>query len=223
MEPTYTHDVKGNAGELKDYGHIQGQPLFTSNSIQLDAVNLLKMYCFCDYSLSVYCHCKSSCSFGGEGVDFNAPGWSNNEDQLVFSNRAQTNDSRSPLSDGNRRVYLRTKLEYLHNFLQTIEDSSKILVYGKPKVNCKLPRISSRRSHYTGVFKNNLRWQAFINIRNKKTYIKTCTTQEEAARAFDCMSLLLNRKKAVTNYNYSRSEIYSLFDDHAAIVNKFCS
>jgi len=93
-----------------------------------------------------------------------------------------------------------------------VRDSSVTLVYGKSK---SAPRIgsnglSSRRSSYTGVFKNGRNWQTLISIKKKKTYIGTFGSELEAAKTFDFFSIVVNGLTATTNFNYSAENVLEM-------------
>ena len=75
--------------------------------------------------------------------------------------------------------------------------------FAQTKSNGEFSNISGRRSNYIGVSKNNLHWQALINVANMKRYIGTFATQKEAAIAYDFYSIAVRGAKARTNFNYS--------------------
>ena len=75
--------------------------------------------------------------------------------------------------------------------------------FAQTKSNGEFSNISGRRSSYIGVSKNNLHWQALINVANMKRYIGTFATQKEAAIAYDFYSIAVRGAKAKTNFNYS--------------------
>jgi hypothetical protein len=100
------------------------------------------------------------------------------------------------------------------NALNLVNKEDAILIPAKQKASPRTNTNSSRRSSYIGVFKNGPNWQALISIKRKKTYIGTYKTEEEAARAFDYYSILINNMVAVTNFNYSKRTILQLFSEH---------
>ncbi|CAI2379616.1 unnamed protein product [Moneuplotes crassus] len=189
---------------------------------ELQLIELSKHYCLCEFYLSSYCQCKLEDFQNNAPLDFDTQSLRQTQQCSLLPNTRRVLESTSVLPQRDRTSYLYTKLQHLMHQLMAINSSSKTLVFARPKTRRRIPRVSSRRSHFTGVFKNSLKWQALINIRNKKTYIHTYFTQEEAARAFDLMSLLLNGMKAVTNHDYSKDCIIRLFSDYSDIVNKFC-
>ena len=73
--------------------------------------------------------------------------------------------------------------------------------------------MSSRRSHYTGVFKNGDNWQALISIQKRKAYIGTYANELEAAKAFDFYSILLNNITATTNFYYTKKDIIGMVEN----------
>ncbi|CAI2381072.1 unnamed protein product [Moneuplotes crassus] len=193
---------------------------------QCDGFTLKKLfadYCLGDSNFTSYCLCDSVGSLNDMSKICNAQYQSFEERQPSVIKLSSGGTSSTVRSRSDRTIHLQRKLAQLYYHLNNISDPSRPFVCRKSKTNSHVPRVSSRRSRYTGVFKNGLKWQAFINIHNKKTYISTYSTQEEAARAFDLMSLLLNRKKAVTNYDYYQRDIYMLLNEYSDIVDKFCS
>ncbi|CAI2374986.1 unnamed protein product [Moneuplotes crassus] len=64
-----------------------------------------------------------------------------------------------------------------------------------------------RRSKYIGVSKNNIHWQALINVDRKKKYIGTFIDEVEAARAYDIYSLAIKGKEACLNFDYTVQEM----------------
>ncbi|CAI2368151.1 unnamed protein product [Moneuplotes crassus] len=194
-------------------------PTFGEPSIAELAIS----YCLCDYDMLCYCHCETPTSLTPSSFEFKSLFNISLQEYPEFQNQSRDNSSTRMSSRGDRTIYLQSKLARLYQYLENIDDPFKTLVFRRPKANCRTSNTSTRRSRYIGVFKNGLKWQALISIGSKKTYINTYSTQEEAARVFDLMSLLLNRMQAVTNYNYSKEDIFSLFSEYSDIVNKFCS
>mmetsp|Transcript_23098 Transcript_23098/g.22976 ORF Transcript_23098/g.22976 Transcript_23098/m.22976 type:complete len:227 (-) Transcript_23098:26-706(-) len=127
------------------------------------------------------------------------------------------------LTNTQRTVYLRRKLVDLYRELDAIDDQDITVVYGQSKIASISVRPSNRRSRFVGVFKNTSKWQALIDISSWKTYIQTYSTEQEAARAYDLMSLLLKGLRALTNFDYSKADILELFTTHSDIIDKFCS
>ena len=75
--------------------------------------------------------------------------------------------------------------------------------FAQTKSNGEFSNMSGRRSNYIRVSKNNLHWQALINVANMKRYIGTFATQKEAAIAYDFYSIAVRGAKAKINFNYS--------------------
>mmetsp|Transcript_3663 Transcript_3663/g.4274 ORF Transcript_3663/g.4274 Transcript_3663/m.4274 type:complete len:237 (+) Transcript_3663:22-732(+) len=122
----------------------------------------------------------------------------------------------------NRTEYLGALLQKLNSSLDKAPDSETYLIKAKEKLKYKTETISDRRSRYTGVFKNCSRWQALIAIRKKKTYIQTYSSEYEAARAFDLVSIILKGFSSITNFSYTKKEVKRLLEEYGDIVAKFC-
>ncbi|CAI2370929.1 unnamed protein product [Moneuplotes crassus] len=71
-----------------------------------------------------------------------------------------------------------------------------------------------RRSKYIGVSKNNIHWQALINVNRAKKYIGTFCDEIEAARAYDLHAIAMQGKKAKLNFDYTPKEILSVIDHY---------
>ena len=71
---------------------------------------------------------------------------------------------------------------------------------------------------YIGVFKNGEKWQALISIQKKKTYIATFDSGLEAAKAFDLLSIILNKYLAKTNFDYWKQDIHDLLERFSFII-----
>lgn len=112
------------------------------------------------------------------------------------------------------------KLDLLMASLGAIADPRRVLIAGKPKLPYSSQTPSSRRSRFTGVFKNGARWQALIAIQKRKTYIATFDSALDAAKAYDLVSIVLNNYLATTNFDYSKEGILSLITSHAAVLAK---
>ena len=82
---------------------------------------------------------------------------------------------------------------------------------------------SARRSKYIGVFKNNHNWQAFITMNKKKIYIGSYSLEEGAAKAFDFYSILLNKEKATTNFDYTKQDLFEILQEYNTNGNKYIS
>ena len=95
-----------------------------------------------------------------------------------------------------------------------------LFVHGKRKSTARV-RVSSRRSHYTGVFKNGDNWQALISIQKRKTYIGIYASELEAAKAFDFYSILLNNITAIANFDYTKKDIIGMIENFVSNDGKY--
>ena len=96
--------------------------------------------------------------------------------------------------------------------IKRVANENKMIVHGKRKSTARA-RMSNRRSHYTGVFKNGDNWQALISIQKRKTYIGTYASELEAAKVFDFYSILLNNITATTNFDYTKKDIIEMIEN----------
>jgi len=73
-----------------------------------------------------------------------------------------------------------------------------------------------RRSKYIGVTKNNVHWQALINVNHAKKYIGTFTDEIEAAKTYDLFALAMQGRRARLNFNYPPQKIVEMIDQYLA-------
>ena len=187
-------------------------------SLSMD--EFLQKYCICGSisSLNSYCICDNI-----SWLDI----WKWNNADL--SEHTTDRDYRAknqihPTQYHKRRLLDTIDFEpYLSALLSTVRrvaNEHKIVVYSKRKSAARQV-ISSRRSQYTGVFKNGDNWQALIAINKKKTYIGTYATELEAAKVFDFYSLLLNNITATTNFDYSKRLVVEMVENFIANDRKY--
>ena len=104
--------------------------------------------------------------------------------------------------------------------IKRVSDERKVVIHKKKKSTARV-RLSTRRSHYTGVFKNGDNWQALISIYKRKTYIGTYTSEIEAAKMFDFYSILLNNLTASTNFDYTKKDILEMIESFVSNDGKY--
>ncbi|CAI2361960.1 unnamed protein product [Moneuplotes crassus] len=71
-----------------------------------------------------------------------------------------------------------------------------------------------RRSKYIGITKNNIHWQALINVNHEKKYIGTFIDEIEAAKTYDLHAIAMQGKRARLNFSYTPEEIVSMIDHY---------
>ena len=64
-----------------------------------------------------------------------------------------------------------------------------------------------KRSRYRGVTKNKKKWQSYIRINNKNTYLGSYKSETIAATVYDLMSIKKKGNKAKTNFKYTKRQI----------------
>ena len=72
-------------------------------------------------------------------------------------------------------------------------------------------KLISKKSNYRGVTKNRKKWQAYIWINNKNTYLGSYSSQEVAAKIYDLMAIKKKGFKAKTNFIYNYIEINKIY------------
>lgn len=69
-----------------------------------------------------------------------------------------------------------------------------------------------RGSKYRGVSRNGKLWQVLIMIKNKKRYVGSYTNELEAAKAYDFTSIQYHGIKALTNFDYKKSQVVQIME-----------
>ncbi|CAI2359275.1 unnamed protein product [Moneuplotes crassus] len=170
-------------------------------------------HCFCVYTDSSITISFLSCTSlrgGLSKIDFQESKSRKKSLRMAFKSPAEE-----------RAFFLKNKLGLLYQNLEILEEDA-IFVKASKKLPYTAESVSKRRSKYIGVFKNCSKWQAFIAINSVKTYIQVYESEENAAKAFDVMSLILKRTSAFTNFKYTKREVVELLHDYQEIVTKFC-
>mmetsp|Transcript_28432 Transcript_28432/g.28213 ORF Transcript_28432/g.28213 Transcript_28432/m.28213 type:complete len:169 (-) Transcript_28432:44-550(-) len=100
-----------------------------------------------------------------------------------------------------------------------IKVRSQILEQGIPAFFCSpkkqrgsIPSNSKRRSKYIGISKNNVHWQALINIGRTKKYIDIFISEEQAAKTYDLYAIAIKGLDACLNFNYTAEEMLGMID-----------
>ena len=93
------------------------------------------------------------------------------------------------------------------------------------KCSCKIKRnifkVIRKVSRYKGVTKNKKKWQAYIRIYNKNTYLGSYKSEKIAAIIYDLMSIKKNGSLAKTNFKYNTMEIKKISKLELDINNFF--
>jgi hypothetical protein len=108
-----------------------------------------------------------------------------------------------------------SKTYFMHRFIINAPDDMEVDHIDGDKLNNQLKNLrictksqnqsnSARRidstSGYKGVCKNHKKWQAYIQHGNKRIYLGTWNTPEDAARAYDKAAKKLNGNFSRTNF-----------------------
>lgn len=117
---------------------------------------------------------------------------------------SKSESSIKPIKKRRRRNSLPDISKNIENVLKLIDNHAFEVIEGR--LNKRKPgkkNVRGRSSEFIGVSKNGLHWQVLINYGSNKKYIGTYSNEKEAAIAYDFYSILLNTKKAKTNFTYS--------------------
>ena len=186
-----------------------------------DLNSIIQKYCLCDacfptLTVNPYCN-HTDCM----------PTANTKEAQLneyALSIAPSLNSSFTPNQYHKRRfldtIDFQQNIAALLSTIKRVTNENKMVVHGKRKSIARV-RMSNRRSHYTGVFKNGDNWQALISIQKRKTYIGTYTNELEAAKVFDFYSILLNNITATANFDYTKKDIIEMIENFVSNDGKY--
>lgn len=113
------------------------------------------------------------------------------------------------------------RAERLLKLLNKWRRKDQIIIYGRPKYSAKRTQLINTRSRYIGVTKNGKAWQALISINGRKTYLGTYADQQKAAVAFDFHSILIKDYSAMTNFNYTKQNVYDMLNHFSSNNGEF--
>lgn len=110
----------------------------------------------------------------------------------------------------------------LNEVMEEIKTREDFYLKGKIKTDRGLHNgLSSRRSQYIGVSKNNSNWQTLISIGKTKRYINTYTSEVEAAVSYDFYAIGIHGLKAKTNFSYSGKTLREMITSFQQSGGKF--
>lgn len=81
--------------------------------------------------------------------------------------------------------------------------------------------LSGRQSKFIGVSKNGNYWQVLKNFNKVKKYIGGYTNELEAAIAYDFYSMVIDHKRARTNFSYTKEEVKEMVNQFVANNQQF--
>ena len=82
-------------------------------------------------------------------------------------------------------------------------------------------KIIHKIDRYRGVTKNKKKWQVYICINNKNTYLGTYESEITAAKIYDLMAIKKDGYKAKTNFKYNNEQIDQISKIDININNLF--
>ena len=113
---------------------------------------------------------------------------------LPLSEKRNNFNNEVRIKDNNKIVYINSYLE-------------KTKIIHKNKKN----QGKKRSSKYRGVSRNGNKWQAIMHSKKNKAYISSYSSEEDAARIYDIMSIKARGIKAKTNFQYNITQIKNIF------------
>ncbi|CAI2359655.1 unnamed protein product [Moneuplotes crassus] len=156
------------------------------------------------------------------GVEEGSPEVKTN--QLLTSSE-QTQQSSEKLKNDPPTV---REIRYRTNRSQTLDITDKLTVlrglllktrvsslrHSTKKTRYTKNKYLGRRSKYIGVTKNNIHWQALINVDHKKKYIGTFIDEIEAAKTYDLYALAMQGRRANLNFSYKPQKMIEIIDHY---------
>ena len=103
--------------------------------------------------------------------------------------------------------------------LKIKKKSKKIKISNNKKKN--IFKIIRKVSKYRGVSKNRKKWQVYISIKGKNTYLGTYASEKIAAKIYDFMAIKKKGNKAKTNFEYNIRQIMEISKININIANIF--
>jgi predicted Mrr-cat superfamily restriction endonuclease len=67
-----------------------------------------------------------------------------------------------------------------------------------------------RGSEYRGVSINGGKWQVFFIVKNKKFYVGQVSSEYDAARLYDKLSIMHNGSEGKSNFSYNSIEVQTI-------------
>ncbi|CAI2359667.1 unnamed protein product [Moneuplotes crassus] len=110
------------------------------------------------------------------------------------------------------RLDITDNLRQLRRLLQS--GHRRIFRCSNKKTRYTKDKYLGRRSKYIGITKNNIHWQALINVNHEKKYIGTFIDEIEAAKTYDLHAIAMQGKRARLNFSYTPEEIVSIIDHY---------
>jgi len=152
-----------------------------------------------------------------------------NEDNCIFNSNESINQSnkitnfdknyninKTLIENANFSLPLSEKRNNFNNEVR-IKDNNKIVYINsyleKTKIihKNKKNQGKKRSSKYRGVSRNGNKWQAIMHSKKNKAYISSYSSEEDAARIYDIMSIKARGIKAKTNFQYNITQIKNIF------------
>ena len=82
-------------------------------------------------------------------------------------------------------------------------------------------KVIKKTSRYKGIARNKKKWQVYIMINRKNTYLGSYISEINAAKVYDLMAIKKNGIKAKTNFKYNKKQIKKIFKMNINVNNIF--
>ena len=135
-----------------------------------------------------------------------------NLNQIVFYNNYDNNNyNYNNILHLIKRYEKNVNIENNNKDLLVLKDNTKHLnIYKKSKnifINKKKIKFRIKSSKYRGITKIKKKWQVYILIKGKNTYLGSYSSETIAAKVYDIMAIKNKGNKAITNFKYDSRQI----------------
>ncbi|TNV78187.1 hypothetical protein FGO68_gene15350 [Halteria grandinella] len=107
-------------------------------------------------------------------------------------------------------IILDAKKREVLSLLEGQSEHQNLIIKSKSKVHTIK---GHRSSQYRGVSRNGKKWQVQVLGCLRKRYIGSILTEIEAAKIYDCFSIVSHGLKAKTNFSYKKSDIKIIIEN----------
>ena len=121
--------------------------------------------------------------------------------------------------ENEKTLELKENLKEIKNLNITSKEVNKINISAKKK-KIKF-KVIKKTSKYKGIVRNKKKWQVYIMINRKNTYLGSYISETNAAKVYDLMAIKKNGIKAKTNFKYNKKLIKNIFKMNISVNDIF--
>ena len=136
--------------------------------------------------------------------------------KIFFKKHENNHFSKFQNKNNELKVFKNKKLVYINKSLLNYNSSKDLKKFKK----ISFIRKAKRSSKYRGVSKNGNQWQVLFMNDTNKSYIKSYSSEEVAARIYDILEIKKRGIKAKTNFKYNNLEMEQIKEMDIDIKSK---